>query len=157
MYQNNSAVLYGIVGERFAENGKLIDNPMLSLLGFYNAGSAAKIYPLRTRCSIRSYRSQQRCIRVVVFLRAQNRIFKKCRHTRTQDTVYHRKNDCDVPLRHIDGTDPPLSQRPACQRNAAGLSAGGQLRRLYAHRLRRIFGLTFTIQPLCCTSPCSYF
>ena len=37
MYQNNSAVLYGIVGERFAENGKLIDNPMLSLLGFYNA------------------------------------------------------------------------------------------------------------------------
>ena len=25
MYQNNSAVLYGIVGERFAENGKLVD------------------------------------------------------------------------------------------------------------------------------------
>lgn len=61
MYQNNSAVLYGIVGERFAENGKLIDNPMLSLLGFYNAWVGGEIYPLRTRCSIRSYRSQQRC------------------------------------------------------------------------------------------------
>lgn len=141
MYQNNSAVLYGIVGERFAENGKLVDNPMLSLLGFYNAWVGGEnlslaysvFYTLLPVAAALPYAWS-------FFLERKTGYLKNVATRVHQDTVYHRKNDCDVPLRHIDGTDPPLSQRPACQRNAAGLSAGGQLRRLYAHRLRRSLG-----------------